>query len=250
MRAIGTISYLTLEQGVETEWEALCVYQNKRDFYFHNEQLPPEIRRELPNLASCMHWNVKKFYQWYAPLFEDQYRFDEMVKEILCKRTFFERSDAFNKNHYNNKRAAGLFYHQSYFGLGLKMIEAGSHLKIEKAPLNIKKGSPSFVNKSSFQEIKANLCHEYAHEMHYQSGMARITSVYNDYDKCMKEVIAINSERKIKKEEYSYPHYIRLLERLEQISGFSRLPFHQQWNYLLQFKTRRELMQHLKQNQI
>ncbi len=254
MQEIGTISYFTLEQGVETEWEALQVYQNKRerDFYFrNNNQLPPEIKRELPNLASCMRQNVKQFYRWYAPLFEDQDRFDEMVTEIVCARTFFERSDVFNKKHPRHKYAVGLFYHQSHSApFGLKIIEVGSHLKIKKAPLNIKEGLSGFVNRSSVLEMKTNLCHEYAHEMHYQSSRAKITSDYDDYDKCMKEVIALNTERKIKKEEHHYPYYVRLVKRLEQISGYSELPFHEQWNYLLQFKTKRELVQHLKQNKV
>ncbi|HLD39699.1 MAG TPA: hypothetical protein VJB13_01005 [Candidatus Nanoarchaeia archaeon] len=257
MQEVGLLSYLTLEEGVEKEWEALYVYQNRRSRNLHfreNNALPKNIKQELPDLASCMEWSFAQLHYWYAPLFDDRKEFSELVQKIICSRTFFERSDAFKKKHPSYKKAVGLFYRQPvpHGSEAHKIVQAGSYLKIEKRSWRKVKGLPTFTKKSSSPEIKINLWHEYAHELHYQSFLAGMANHYHQYDRCIGEVIAVNAEKKIKRnidyEGREYQNYVRLVERLELISEFSSLPFHQQWKQLLQFKTKEELKHYLKKN--
>lgn len=110
MELVGSIPYTTLEEGVETEWDALFVYKVGDSFYFRNScHLPPEIKEELPDLASCMQKVVHYFYQAYFPLFEKEY-FELLTTEIVCQRTFFERSDAFRGTHDCYDDTEGIFY--------------------------------------------------------------------------------------------------------------------------------------------
>ncbi len=257
MQEVGLISYLTLEEGIEKEWEALYIYKNRRDRDLHfreNKDLPRNIKQELPNLVSCMQWNHAQLHYWYAPLFDDQKEFSELVQKIICNRTFFERSDAFRKKHPTYKNSDGLFYRQPVLhgSQPHKIVNAGSYLKIEKKSWKKVNGLPTFTKKTSLLEIKMNIWHEYAHELHYQSCLVGIAKNYHQYKRCINEVTAINAEKKVKKnikyDHREYQNYVLLVERLELIPEFASIPFHQQWKHLLQFKTREELKHYLKKN--
>lgn len=239
---LGIIPYTTLEDRVEKEWDALFIYTSKEQFYFkNNTNLSTEIKEELPDLAFCMQKNVQLLSSLYAPLFKED-EFKELIKKIICQRTFFERSDAFiKKNHCYNTE--GIFYEKPYSHF--PKIKPGSHIRINQLnPIG-----PSVLTKPSESDLNATIFHEYGHEMHYQTCKAESSWFqYEEYDTWTSEVLATHTERRIEKDKHSYGYrcYVNLIKKLEKIPEFAVMPFHQQWKKLLEFTTRRELVKYIR----
>jgi len=243
MELIGTISYVTLEEGVKSEWDALFVYEVGRSVYFRNNcQLPPEIKKGLPNLASCMQNAMSHLYLAYSPLFKKEY-FDLLATEIACQRTFFERSDAFLEMHGCEDNMGGIFYEEEHSCFPNK---PGSHIRIYQ-PSNPGLG----LEKLAGSEVRLTIFHEYGHEMHYQACKADISCFeYGEYDSWISEVLANHAERRIEKDQHAdiYRKYVNLIKRLEKLPEFAVMPFYRQWEKILGFSNRRELVKHLRQN--
>lgn len=107
------------------------------------------------------------------------------------------------------------------------------------------------LKKSTENEVYLAIFHEYGHEMHYQACKADISWFgYEEYDSWISEVLANHAERRIEKDKHSskYRRYVNLIKRLEKIPEFAAIPFHQQWEKILGFTTRRELIKYLRHN--
>jgi len=147
---------------------------------------------------------------------------------------FFERSDCFEKKHHIERngeviKAIGLNYP---FG---KTDYYGSYVKVNHG--------------DSSATISSTLIHEYGHAMH--GGLSNDYlgfDSYASYNEEMKEVIAISATRTKYKKNYDKPPHktaYDLILRLEKISEYTKLPFHKQWRFLLNYTNHKMLEKHI-----
>ncbi len=242
MEKIGYIPYLTLEEGLEREYNVLNVcweLNSSRGFIFRKPKgLDPELARRLGYLGRDFGQVVEKLYQYYLPVFEDQDFFDDLVDKLLCRETFLESEDHFDTSrHLDEFKTAdydGVYERYTQIKPDGRVIKPGAHVKIRK---------------SSFLFFKVNLFHEYAHALHFKyCGQDTAAHPYLMYDPTVTEVLAISAERAFDKHSYlKEPHKTaeQLLRKLEKLPEYARLPFHQRWKFLLNFCSKVQLENYL-----